>query len=156
MKRTVLLLLAAIMAAVSVCACTSGEKTAIVEHFGKNEPVSAIYYWKTQDGMEFEELEEGRLEQLVEALNKLPYVTKGWHTDYYWGGSFGLEIKFADGTYWDYDGTCLMHRSESMTVNSDTESQISKTFAEITDGSFWDLVDEAFPNVDMSIYGRIG
>ena len=155
MKRIFALLLAVITAA-ALCACTSAEITGIVEHFGKKEPVSALYYWKGQDGMEYVELDESGLSRLIEGLNKLPYVTKGWHTDYYWGGRFGLEIKFSDGTYWDYDGTCLMHRSESMTVNADTEANLSRIFAEITEGDFWMLMDEAFPDIDMSVHGRLG
>ena len=143
MRKTVLILLALVFC-LALIGCTGRERTDMVSHFGEKQAESALYYQRGGDGMISEPLDEAKLGALVEAINKLPYRTHIGHTDYYWGGRFGIEIKFTDGTYWCYDGTKLCLRSVSMTEDADSQYDLRSEFIEVTDGSFWLLMHNDF------------
>ena len=147
MKRAALLLCVLILLA-ALAGCTGAEKTGIVGHFGEKQAESALYYTRGSEGMESFPLEAERLGELVDSLNSLAYRTHLGHTDYYWGGRFGIEIKFTDGTYWCYDGTKLKLRSVSMTENDSSEYDLRSDFAEVIDGSFWTLMGSYFENIE--------
>ena len=143
MKRIVWVLLAVVFA-LCLSGCTGSERTDMVFHFGEKRAESALFYHRGAEGMEYEPLEAEKLGSLVEAINKLPYRTHFAHTDYYWGGRFGVEIAFTDGTFWCYDGTKLKLRSCSMTESTDSQYDISGDFVEVTDGNFWVLMHSEF------------
>ena len=68
--------------------------------------------------------------------------TKAFHTDYFWGGQFGIELSLEDGTYLTYDGTKLEHRRRSR--ESGDRDNIESVFAEVTNMKFWEEMDDFF------------
>lgn len=149
MRRFVIILLALAVLAASLCGCTSAEKTGITRHFGKTEVTGARLYVKDGDEYKIEELGADKLGELAKALDALTYKTYGFHTDYFWGGRYGLELSLSDGTYWTYDGTCLQHLKASVTEDPTMEQRLDKTFADITEGEFWQTVTPFFEGSEL-------
>ena len=113
-------------------------------------PVSARFYLGGYDGAkQIEELPSEKQAELIEALDALTYTTHSCHTDYFWGGQYGVELTLADGTFWNYDGTRVEHRRISITESRDEQNRISGTFTDLVDCSFWDAVRPFFDAVDQ-------
>ena len=64
--------------------------------YSDSEIVSVRYYHRDADGYRFEELDEDKLDEFVDALNAMELETGG-ALDYYWGGSYGIEMELEDG-----------------------------------------------------------
>ncbi len=110
--------------------------------FGESKVQSARLYLISQKDGQFEELKSSRVPELVEKLESMQLKTKAFHTDYYWGGQFGIELSLEDGTYLTYDGTKLEHRRRSR--ESGDRDNIESVFAEVTNMKFWEEMDDFF------------
>ena len=117
----------------------------ITTYFGESQVSAARYYTVVGDEIQTEELDAARVAALVEKLDSMTLKTKTFHTDYYWGGQFGIEMELADGTYITYDGTKLEHRRDARPTNNG--SNIESVFAEVTNMKFWEEMAEFFPAV---------
>jgi hypothetical protein len=80
----------------------------------------------------------------------MEYRTHGFHRDYFWHGQYGIELVLDDGTFLDYDGTCLEQRSVSMLETTGSEFQLHKEYVEVTSCDFWEVMDSFFEVVGES------
>ena len=148
MKRFLLPLGMLLLLALLLSACTGGVSTGITHHWDCGAPVSARFYYAGGD--EVMELPADRLEELVRTLDAMEYKTHGFHSDYFWHGQYGIELVLDDGTYLDYDGTCLEQRSVSMLKATGSETQLHKSYVEVTNCDFWEVMDSFFEIVGES------
>lgn len=116
--------------------------------------ISARFYDRdreNEDGSEFffEDLEEGRLQELVEKLDSMELTHHSYHTDYFWGDHFGIELALEDGTYLTYDGTQLEHSKVTIDTPYDASNRIKSRFLEVTNCDFWEEMCEFFPEIDL-------
>ena len=114
----------------------------LLNYFGESKVQSARIYIISQKDGQFEELKASRVPELVKKLESMQLKTKAFHTDYFWGGQFGIELSLEDGTYLTYDGTKLEHRRRSR--ESGDRDNIESVFAEVTNMNFWDEMDAFF------------
>ena len=114
----------------------------LLNYFGESKVQSARLYLISQKDGQFEELKSSRVPELVEKLESMQLKTKAFHTDYFWGGQFGIELTLEDGTYLTYDGTKLEHRRRSR--ESGDRDNIESVFAEVTNMKFWEEMDDFF------------
>ncbi len=150
MKRHLFaILIGVLLFALLLTGCTSRPKTGITHHWDCGTPVAARFYWDGRsENVPSEELPSDRVAELVSTLDAMEYRTHGFHSDYYWHGVFGIELELDDGTFLDYDGTCLELRSVSILQSSDNETQLHKEFVEMTGGDFWEVMGTFFEAVN--------
>ncbi len=147
-KLTVLLCTAALL----LTGCFGGGrvKTDITKYDGCAVPVSARFYLSGADRTyTVEELPPEKLPELMKALDDLHYKTHGFHTDYFWAGQYGVELTLEDGTFWNYDGTRVEHRSVSITESRDMETRIAGTFTDLVESDFWAALRPFFDTVNQ-------
>lgn len=147
MRRSASIFLAVVLV-FSFSGCMFAEretKKRITTYFGESQVTAARYYTNYGDEFKTEELDASRVATLVEKMDSMTLKVKRFHTDYFWGGRYGIELDLADGTYITYDGTKLEHRS----VRRPEDSGKSKdsTFATVTNMKFWEEMEEFFPSV---------
>lgn len=154
MKKAIRITLAALLIC-AVCAAFCGclgsyETTKKLTGYYTQSPVKAAryyqkYYENEQDVYRADELDPSLLPALAAKLDEMALTHHGFHTDYYWGGRFGLELEFEDGTFMTYDGTKAEYRSKSMLDGGDaSENRLSSDFLEVTNMSFGEAVGEFF------------
>ena len=150
-RRRIVLLCTALALLLTGCFGSGRVKTEITKFDGCEDPVSARFYLGGADGAyHVEELPSGKLEALVQALDGLRYTTHSCHTDYFWAGQYGVELTLADGTFWNYDGTRVEHRSVSITETRDEKTRIAGTFTDLQDCSFWECLEPFFDSAKQS------
>lgn len=148
MKRLLSLIFTFILA-LSLCGCflleshISSEK--IPTMFTDSEIVSVRYYYYESEGYRFEELDEDRLDEFVDELNSMEIDTGGAR-DYFWGGSFGVEMALEDGTYLTYDGTML--ELVDRPIDDPESDDIKHKFVYVTNCEFWDVMKDYFPSIE--------
>ena len=154
MKRAICVLLTGLLLC---CLLLSGcfgsrEKQDLLGLWKMGTPVSARFYTSfAEKDKQVEELDASRLSELTERLEGMHYKTHGFHTDYYWGGKFGVELTLDDGTFWFYDGTSLQLRSVSILESYENADQLHKSFVEVTDCDFWVVMQEFFSSIDRNM-----
>lgn len=113
-----------------------------------SEIVSVRYYYWESDGYRFEELDEDLLDDFVDDLDSME-IEYGGAMDYYWGGSFGIEMELEDGTYLTYDGTELDHRSSAVGDKHITSADSKQDdFVYVMDCDFWEVMKDYFPSIE--------
>ena len=148
MKRLLSVLLIAVLA-FSLCGCflfearSSGKK--IPTFYTDSKIVSVRYYYYETEGYRFEELDEDRLDEFIDELNSMELKTGGAR-DYFWGGSFGVEMTLEDGTYMTYDGTML--ELVDRPVDDPKSDDIKHKFVYVTNCDFWDVMKDYFPTIE--------
>ncbi len=142
-KRTIPFVLILALTVLSLSGCFGGRtRKNLLNYFGESKVQSARIYIISQKDGQFEELKASRVPELVKKLESMQLKTKAFHTDYFWGGQFGIELTLEDGTYLTYDGTKLEHRRHSR--ESGDRDNIESVFAEVTNMNFWDEMDAFF------------
>lgn len=142
-NRTIAFILILALTALSLSGCFGGRtRKNLLNYFGECKVQSARIYIISQKDGQFEELKASRVPELVKKLESMQLKTKAFHTDYFWGGQFGIELTLEDGTYLTYDGTKLEHRRRSR--ESGDRDNIESVFAEVTNMNFWDEMDAFF------------
>ena len=145
-NRTIAFILILALTALSLSGCFGGRtRKNLLNYFGECKVQSARIYIISQKDGQFEELKASRVPELVKKLESMQLKTKAFHTDYFWGGQFGIELTLEDGTYLTYDGTKLEHRRDARPTNNG--SNIESVFAEVTNMKFWEEMAEFFPAV---------
>ncbi len=142
-KHTAAVIVVLMLIAFTFTGCFGGRtRKNLLNYFGESKVQSARLYVISQKDGQFEELKSSRVPELVEKLESMQLKTKAFHTDYYWGGQFGIELSLEDGTYLTYDGTKLEHRRRSR--ESGDRDNIESVFAEVTNMKFWEEMDDFF------------
>ncbi len=142
-NRTIPFVLILALTVLSLSGCFGGRtRKNLLNYFGESKVQSARIYIISQKDGQFEELKASRVPELVKKLESMQLKTKAFHTDYFWGGQFGIELTLEDGTYLTYDGTKLEHRRHSR--ESGDRDNIESVFAEVTNMNFWDEMDAFF------------
>lgn len=121
----------------------SGGDRTLLNYFGDSKVTGARYYFRGEDGEYLtEELPADRLDELIDTIGSMDFRTYTFHTDYFWGGRFGIEFDLEDGKFLTYDGTRLSLRSASRA--SGEGSDIRSTFAEVKDLNFMEEMGRFF------------
>ena len=142
-KHTAAVIVVLMLIAFTFTGCFGGRtRKNLLNYFGECKVQSARIYIISQKDGQFEELKASRVPELVKKLESMQLKTKAFHTDYFWGGQFGIELSLEDGTYLTYDGTKLEHRRRSR--ESGDRDNIESVFAEVTNMNFWDEMDAFF------------
>ena len=145
-----ILLVCALLVFCGNSACLEGtpEIKKLTEYFTQAPVVSACFYYTDgADELIFEELDGARLSELTSKLDSMSLNKHAFHTDYFWGGQFGIELAFEDGCFMTYDGTHAEYRSVSM-KDDPSASYDSAAFLQVTDCEFWDVMKEFFSSVE--------
>lgn len=127
--------------------------------YSDSEVVSVRYYTREADGYRFEYLDAGRLDEFVDDLNSMELETGGM-MDYYWGGSFGIEMELEDGTYLIYDGTrieLLSRRIDDNSVSGRGTIKGKSDYAYVMNYDFWEVMKGYFPSIEANgdkVFGR--
>ena len=142
-KHTAAVIVVLMLIAFTFTGCFGGRtRKNLLNYFGESKVQSARIYIISQKDGQFEELKASRVPELVKKLESMQLKTKAFHTDYFWGGQFGIELSLEDGTYLTYDGTKLEHRRRSR--ESGDRDNIESVFAEVTNMNFWEEMDGFF------------
>ena len=131
---------------------SSTSKKTLTTYYG-NSKVIAARYFQSGGGEEMtsEELPAEKLDKLVETLDSMKLKGHLFHTDYYWGGQFGIELDLEDGTYLTYDGTMLEHRSTSILTDKGSGKPITSNFLEVTNCEFWEEMKPFFSTINENM-----
>lgn len=133
------------------CFGSSRSSKTLTDFFGESTVVAARFYVQYDDGYNTEELAQDQLQALVDKLDSMSLKTHSFHTDYFWGGRQGIELKLEDGNYITYDGTRLELRSGSRVEGYvDSKYNLRSKFIEVTDCEFWDEMKAFFPSIEDS------
>ena len=143
-----------VMISVTFCGCITlfeGSETnkKLVSYYGEHSVTGARFYMDdyASDDMITEELQSDRVQELVEKLESMKLKYHAFHTDYFWGGKYGVELDLDDGTYLRYDGTKLEHYGVSVKNKSTSADMIKGCFLEVTDCEFWEEMSRFFTTV---------
>ena len=140
--------IAVLLAAVLLLSgCFGGTvKTGLLSRWDCGTPLAARFFSLSGDGQRHTlELDPSRLEDLTQTLDAMTYKTHGFHTDYFWGGQFGIELDLEDGRIWRYDGT----RMELYAAAPGPEDRpVNSSFVEVTGEDFWETMKDFFPDLD--------
>ena len=158
MKRIIAVIMFAALSLLLFSGCTGlfeGTETnkKIPTYYTKSPVVAARYYWKAfdeenqTDYIAASELPADKLEALVAALNGMELKHHSFHTDYFWGGRYGIELEYEDGTFMTYDGTKAEYRGVSVKDSMDSEARSSSDFLEVTNLEFWTEMKNFFPEI---------
>ena len=129
------------------------EKT-LTNYYSDADVVAARFYIRDGLSYRFEELSSDRISELVEKLDSMELTYHFFHTDYFWGGQYGVELDLSDGTFLTYDGTRLDLRSRSRKDPDDDGTDLQGGFLEVTNCTYWDEMAAFFPSVkDESLRG---
>ena len=121
----------------------------LTTYYSGSAVVSVRYYHLTDEGdYRFEELAEDKIDDFVEEIDSIEFSTKSFHTDYFWGGTCGVEMELEDGTYLTCDGTKLMLSGASVDSGKSNEEKIRSTYIDVKNGSYWDYVIDYFPSIE--------
>lgn len=136
-KQALIVFLCLTMLLLPLSGCFGSTSTGLLSRWKCGRPVAAVCYIRNSDkDIRTETLPAEQLPALIEMLDSMPYKTRGFHTDYFWHGRFGLELTLDDGTYWNYDGTCMELRSVSVLESTANEYRLHSSMTEVPDGGF--------------------
>ena len=120
----------------------------LLSYYDEEPLTAARFYTRAEDGsMNLEELPTKKLSDLTKTLDSMELTYHSFHTDYFWGGQFGIELERRDGTFLTYDGTLLSLRSCSVKEGYSTDDTIRSSFLEVTNCEFWEEMEGFFPSV---------
>lgn len=146
----VLILMLAAFCGSSACLKGVPVSKKLTEYYSGSRIVAARFYSRSgEDGYFIEELPAESLPALAEKLGEMKLSRHSFHTDYFWGGTFGIELEYEDGTFVTYDGTKALHRSASMKDSAESDKNLgSGDFLEVTNLDFWDEMKPFFPSAE--------
>ncbi len=121
----------------------------LTTYFDDEKIIAARYYTRTedQDRYQIDELPVGQLSALTKKLNSMELVYRSFHTDYFWGGQYGIELERLDGRYLTYDGTRLELRSVSVREGFRSDDTLKGAFLEVSNCDFWEEMKPFFPSL---------
>ena len=115
------------------------------------EIVAVRYYYHEDGDYRVEELDEDRIDELVDDLNSMELETGTIFMDYYWGGQFGIEMEYEDGTYVTYDGTRLEVLTRSRLNEDFTSADVltgKSYYVNVVNEDFWEAMEDYFPSIE--------
>ncbi len=155
MTRKITAIILVCLSALLFCGCITklfeGSETSekLPDYYDSSEIVGALFYIRTGEGeYAIEELPAERLKELVAALASMQLKYHALHSDYHWGGRFGIELAYEDGNFMTFDGTKAELRSVSMKESSSSEYKLRSSFLEVTDCEFWEVMQGFFTSID--------
>ncbi len=151
MNKKALSIALIVFMALSMCGCflfkPTKLKTTLTTEYSDSDVVSVTCFYRdphAKGGYTFERLPDDRLEGFLDEINSYQLMEHFGHTDYFWGGQFGIEMELSDGTYLRYDGTMLEHSRTSFKEDPAHDDQIDHGFIEVDGVVFWDRMAEYF------------
>lgn len=118
--------------------------------YSDSDIVAVRYYYRYAGENRVEELDEDRLDEFVDDLDSMELEVGGM-MDYYWGGTFGIEMELEDGTYMTYDGTRLEQLQRSRLdedFSSDDKIYGNSDYVRVMNEDFWEVMEEYFPSIE--------
>ncbi len=118
--------------------------------YSDSEIVAVRYYYRESDGYRVEELDEDQLDEFIDDLNSMELETGG-AMDYYWGGSYGIEMELDDGMFMTYDGARLetLERSRlDEDFSYDDVVQGESDYVYVLNYDFWEVMNDYFPSIE--------
>lgn len=147
MKR-ITALLASVLAVLCLAGCFGSREKPLTDYFHGGEVLSARYYCRDTDGGYYtEELDPAQIPAMLDRMGSMDVQRYSFHTDYFWGGRFGIELEMEDGTFICYDGTRLIRQSVPMTSQADEVRYYDRVFLEVTNCDFWEAMRDFFPGI---------
>ena len=152
-KKKIPFLLLLVLLPVLLCGCCIGcmmlsshkESKKLLTYYSDSPVIAARYYSKGGSGYNISELPADKLEALVQTLDSMELKYHFFHTDYFWGGQFGIELELEDGTFLTYDATELELRRSSIREEAEyKEYHIRSDFLEVTNCDFWEEMKKFF------------
>ena len=128
-------------------------KTTLTTELSNSQVKSVTFFMmdsRSDVGYVAEELPSAKLDEFLEEVNSYQLVEHFGHTDYFWGGQFGIEFRLEDGTYLRYDGTKLVHSKVSFDENPGSGDKIKDEFIEVSDVDFWNEMCKYFSAVNAN------
>ncbi len=133
----------------------SGSSRKLTTYFDENAVVVGArvfsqYYDEEDRKTEYyiQEVSPDRLDDLVEEIDSTPLVSHFAHTDYFYKGSYGIELELEDGTYLIYDCTGLDHCETPFDQRKSRFESIEDRYLEDSGKDFWDRIEEYFPGME--------
>ncbi len=151
----VLVVLAAFLVAVCSACCAGSAKNekTLLNYYTESPVVSARFFLGGPEGITFqEELKPEDLDAFIQKTESMTLKYHLFHTDYFWGGQYGIEYSLEDGTFLTYDGTKLCLRNASVKEDHSSESEIKGDFLEVTNCEFWAEMAAFFPSVNGTLW----
>ena len=152
--------LSVVLTAVTVCAMSgcflfgpTKLNTTLTTELSKSHVESVTFFMmdsQSDVGYIAEELPAAQLDGFLDEVNSYQLVEHFGHTDYFWGGQFGIEFRLEDGTYLRYDGTKLVHSKVSFDENPGSGDKIKDEFIEVSDVDFWNEMSKYFAAVNAN------
>ena len=160
MKRIAAIILTVLLAfALSGCFLFTPSKSSkkLTTYFDEDAKVVGARVFaspkKADEEYYFEEVAPEDLDALVKEIDSTPLTSHFAHTDYFYKGSYGIELTLDDGTYLIYDCTRLDHTSKPFDPENRTFDADEKEFLEDTNEDFWDRIAPYVPGMDVSEFG---
>ena len=154
MKRFLVIALLLVLTC-GMCSCFLFEphevESRITTYYSDSPVESARFFIRKTDGTgeyDVEELDEDRISELVDKMDSFTLIKHFGHTDYFWGGSYGVEMTLEDGTYLRYDGTKLELSKTPYDAEYDPDARIEDDFIECSNEDYWDAMTEFFTLVE--------
>lgn len=130
----------------------SGSKRKLTTYFDENAVVvGARVFAEDRDGEEgyfIKEVQEDRLDELIEEIDRTRLVSHFAHSDYFYKGRYGIELELEDGTYLIYDCTELEHTDTPFDEKESRFDSIEDRYLEDSGKDFWDRIEKYFPGME--------
>ena len=155
MKRIASIFLTVLLAfALSGCFLLepSTSRKKLTTYFDDNAEVVAARVFaapeRGEDEYYFQEVDPEDLDALVAEIDATPLKSHFGHTDYFYKGSYGIELTLADGTYLIYDCTRLDHSAKPFDPEDRRGDPDDNEYLEDTNKDFWDRIEKYFPGME--------
>lgn len=155
MKRSALIILTVMLAfALSGCFLFAPSKSRkkLTTYFDENAEVVAARVFSSPKSADedyyIQEVAPEDLDALVEEIDSTTLVSHFGHADYFYKGSYGIELTLSDGTYLIYDCTRLDHTSKPFDPEERSFDADEKEYLEDADKNFWDRIEKFFPGME--------
>ncbi len=123
----------------------------LTTYYSVSEVVAVRYYYREDGDYRVEELDQDKLDEFVDDLNSMDLESGNVFMDYYWGGQFGIEMEYDDGTYVTYDGTRLEVLSRSRLNEDFTSADVlsgQSYYVHVINDDFWEVMEGYFSSIE--------
>ena len=155
MRRITAIIMTVMLAfALSGCFLLAPSKTKkkLTTYFDDNAKVVSARVFAKGRGRDEEyfikEVSPDQLDDLVNEINATPLVSHIGHSDYFYKGSYGIELTLDDGTYLIYDCTRLDHTDTPFDQKESRFDSIEDRYLEDSGKDFWNRIEKYFPGME--------